>query len=325
MPAQGDAAGGVAAAARGGVRFEDLTTKVMDAASLTSNPPATPAAFHAPSGSPFVAVSFGGGTNSTAMLCGFRERDIVPNLIAFADTGGEMPHTYEHLAVMNEKVREWWGMTIEVVRKLYQGRFEGLEGQCLRHRQLPSLAYGNRSCSMKYKGEPQDRLLKRRMREVGITDAVRAIGFDAGEPWRNKSRTTQLTKSLVAHSWYPLIEWGWAREKCVAAIARHGIPQPGKSSCFFCPSKRLPEILALKKEHPEQFARAMRIEENAETRSNFGKTGLNFGTKWSVMVNADEAQQKLFEWVGDHATPAIPCGCFDGDTGNTQALPQGDR
>ena len=44
-----------------------------------------------------LAVSFGGGTNSTAMLCGFRERGIKPDLIIFADTGAEMPHTYEQI------------------------------------------------------------------------------------------------------------------------------------------------------------------------------------------------------------------------------------
>jgi len=40
-----------------------------------------------------LVVAYGGGLNSTAMLCGFRERGIIPSLILFADTGGEMPET----------------------------------------------------------------------------------------------------------------------------------------------------------------------------------------------------------------------------------------
>ena len=68
-------------------------------------------------------VAYGGGTNSTAMLCGFRERGIRPALILFADTGGELPHTYEHLRVMSDKCQEWFGLPIETVFKTYKGEF----------------------------------------------------------------------------------------------------------------------------------------------------------------------------------------------------------
>jgi 3'-phosphoadenosine 5'-phosphosulfate sulfotransferase (PAPS reductase)/FAD synthetase len=68
-----------------------------------------------------IIVAYGGGTNSTAMLCGFRERDIRPSLILFADTGGELPHTYEHLRVMSDKCQEWFGLPIETVFKTYKG------------------------------------------------------------------------------------------------------------------------------------------------------------------------------------------------------------
>ncbi len=38
-------------------------------------------------------VSFGGGTNSTAMIIGMYLHKIPIDLILFADTGGEQPHT----------------------------------------------------------------------------------------------------------------------------------------------------------------------------------------------------------------------------------------
>lgn len=47
-------------------------------------------------------VSYGAGVNSTAMLCGFAERGIVPDAILFADTGGEKPATYQFLDVMDK-------------------------------------------------------------------------------------------------------------------------------------------------------------------------------------------------------------------------------
>ena len=76
--------------------------------------------------SSLLAVAFGGGTNSTAMLCGFRERGIKPDLILFADTGGELPETYEHVMEMDIQCRIWWGVGIGTVRTMYQGGFEGL-------------------------------------------------------------------------------------------------------------------------------------------------------------------------------------------------------
>ena len=42
-------------------------------------------------------VSFGGGTNSTAMIIGMYRKKIPVDLILFADTGGERPCTYEHV------------------------------------------------------------------------------------------------------------------------------------------------------------------------------------------------------------------------------------
>ena len=47
-------------------------------------------------------VSFGGGTNSAAMLVGLHQHGIPVDLILFADTGAEQPHTYCFIETMNE-------------------------------------------------------------------------------------------------------------------------------------------------------------------------------------------------------------------------------
>ena len=46
-------------------------------------------------------VSFGGGTNSTAMIIGMYQHKIPIDLILFADTGGEQPHTYAFIETFN--------------------------------------------------------------------------------------------------------------------------------------------------------------------------------------------------------------------------------
>ena len=44
---------------------------------------------------------YGGGTDSTAMLVGLWRRKIPVDLILFSDPGGEPPHTYWYLQVMD--------------------------------------------------------------------------------------------------------------------------------------------------------------------------------------------------------------------------------
>lgn len=256
--------------------------------------------------SSLLAVAFGGGTNSTAMLCGFRERGVIPDLILFADTGSEMPETYEHVMEMDTQCRIWWGKGIETVAKLYQGEFEGLEKECLRGGKLPALAYGSRACSMKYKHEPQNRRLKAEMKERGVSVATRAIGFDAMESHRNRPSTDKW-----AVNWYPLMEWGWTRADCIEAIKRHGLTQPGKSSCFFCPAMKRGEILRLKRAKPDLYARALAIESNATTKS-IGRGLGGEKMRWEHVESEDESQSKLWDWLDTHDESPTPCGCYDG-------------
>ncbi len=262
----------------------------------------------------WLAVSFGGGTNSTAMLCGMRERGIRPSLITFADTGAEMPHTYEHVAMMRAQVQTWWGIDLLTVRKLYQGKFEGLEGQCKRHGQMPSLAYGHRSCSVKYKHEPQDRALKPAMKAAGVTHAIKAIGFDAGEGHRVKAEhmaTKPIKSGLYVRHWYPLVEWGWKRDDCAAAIERHGLPQPGKSSCYFCPAMKRREVMKLREEYPEMLARALAIEDAAQSNTTTHRGLGGAKNRWRDWLAMDKAQARLWN---DIEPAHVPCGCYDGSS-----------
>src|SRR5207245_721355 len=102
-------------------------------------------------------VAYGGGTNSTALLVGLAEREQRPDLILFADTGGEKPETYAHLNTMNEWLVTRGFPLITVVHK--SSKYASLEDECLTRKTLPSLAFGWRSCSDKWKQEPQRKFL----------------------------------------------------------------------------------------------------------------------------------------------------------------------
>ncbi len=236
-------------------------------------------------------VNYGAGTNSTAMLVGLNERGERPDVILFADTGGERPETYQH----RDTVSDWCesvGFPRIITVRAPQTVAATLEADCLKRKTLPAIAFGFKTCSQRWKREPCEKW----KRNNGYGDATSLIGIDADETRRAKD---------FPNTRYPLIEWWWGRDDCIDAIARAGLPQPGKSSCFFCPSMKAQEILQLKREHPELLARALAMEANAELTS---VKGLGRSFSWAELVAYDEAQIDMF----GHDSPGIPCECFDG-------------
>lgn len=242
-----------------------------------------------------IVASFGGGVNSTAMLIGMHERGEPVDLILFADTGGEKPHTYAHVLEMSEWLVAHGMPQITTVRgqQPMQIADGSLEGECIRRKALPSIAMGFKTCSQKWKREPCEKYI----REQNASEVIRLYGFDADEPQRAKPYEGNR---------YPLIEWGWGRDECIQAIERAGLKQPRKSACFFCPSSKKPEILLLRRQYPDLARRAVAMEKNAELTS---VKGLGRSFAWGDLYAADDAQAKLFP----DSPIEIDCGCYDGE------------
>ena len=102
-------------------------------------------------------VSYGGGANSTALLIGLHQHRIPVDLILFADTGAEHPHTYAYLEVMDSWLKDHGMPPITRVYKTTRdGKRLTLEDECLQSCSLPSIAYGFKRCSLKHKIGPQE-------------------------------------------------------------------------------------------------------------------------------------------------------------------------
>lgn len=272
-------------------------------------------------------VSYGGGTNSTALLVGLLERGKRPDAITFADTGSEKPHTYAHVATVNDWCLSIGFPGIETLRGDMPQQLidRTLEQECFRLGKLPAKAYGFSSCSDKWKIEPQRRYNKAFAAKHGIelADITRLIGFDADEHSRVERGLAMAHKKPVKEA-YPLYDWGWGREECIEAIARAGLPQPGKSACYFCPSAKKPELLELRERYPDLMARALEMERIALAGEGPAPTttskGLGRSFNWSEwLAQADELaateanfmarQMCLFSSAG---IPEMDCGCYDG-------------
>lgn len=262
-------------------------------------------------------LSYGAGTNSTAILVGARERGIPLDYITFADTGGEKPETYDHIRVVGAWLESNGMPPITVVRgsQPSQIRRGSLEAECNALGTMPSKVYGYGSCSHKWKLDPQNKFNVKIAAELGIplSGITRWIGFDADEPER-MDRAIRLGARQPCAQWFPLVEWGWGRDECVAAIARAGLPQPGKSACWFCPSSKKHEVLWLAKNHPDLFARAVAMEQRAlngdgPAPAPTAVKGLGRNWSWKALAEAAEADLCKFS---DKGLPDTDCGCYDG-------------
>ena len=249
-------------------------------------------------------LAYGGGTNSTALLIEMINRGIYLDFVLFSDTGAERPDTYKHVEHMHNWLKSKGHKGITTLKyHTKDGKLQTLEDDCHRYKRLPSLAYGFKGCSQKYKRAPQEKYLNNNPDAIAYwktgNKIIKILGYDADEPHRAKF--TEDNKYLF---WYPLIDWDFGREECIEIIKKEGIKLPGKSSCFFCPAMKWKEIKKLSTCYPDLFDRAVAIEDNAKGNLSSVK-GLARNHSWKNLIKMEKSQVKLFD---------IPesCDCYDG-------------
>lgn len=240
-------------------------------------------------------VSYGGGVNSTALLIECFNRKERIDLILFADTGGEKPHTYQYITLFSD-----WLVAHNMPEIISVKAVKTLEQRCLDDHCLPSIAYGHPGCADRHKIQPQNKFCNNHepAKEVWKRGEkiIKFIGIDADEEHRAK-----IAEDKKYTYRYPLVEWNFGRGECKNIIQKAGLPLPGKSACFFCPSSKIKEIRALKAHYPELAKRAIAIERNA---INTRVLGLGRGFSWEVILSHDE----LFDFPNP---PEMNCGCYD--------------
>jgi hypothetical protein len=248
-----------------------------------------------------LAVSFGAGVDSTAMLVALKAASLRPDLITFADTGGEKPSTLLHVERMNAVLESWGWPLIDTCRKVPMATtgYHDLYGNCWSNETLPSLAFGMKSCSIKWKQVPQDQFLKgvrrghnksaphpvwRQHLETG-TRVAKLIGYDCGRADVRRSKNLPTSDDDFDY-FYPLQILGWERADCVAAItdALGADMVPIKSACFYCPASKPWELFWLAAFHPELLDAALDLERRALTGRHSRFDEVEFGASWEALV-----------------------------------------
>ncbi len=260
---------------------------------------------HAALGGRLLNVCFGGGVDSTAVLVALHDAGIIPRLITFADTGGEKPETLAHVYAMSRVLQSWGWAPVSIVRRtpLPATGYTDLYGNCLANETLPSLAFGMKSCSIKWKQGPQDQLLK------GVKSGPNAcaphplwveaqatgqhilklIGYDCGPADRRRSGSLSTGSAEFDYA-FPLQLLGWERQDCIKAITQALGPAmvPIKSACFYCPASKAWELFWLAAHHPDLMERALHLERTALTGRHSRLDEAEFGDTWEEMVKGAE-------------------------------------
>ncbi len=220
--------------------------------------------------SPLV-VNLGMGTDSTALLVLLVEayeagnKDARPDLIIFANTGSEKQNTYDFIPVINDYLAKHRFPQVTIVAKVDRGlKHASLHEQCLTLKTMPSLAYGGKSCSLKWKVDEMEHFINRWDPALCAIAAglpvIKAIGYDASPADMKRSKNPGDEKEQF---WYPLRDAGITRPDLIEIIKRSGMPQPGKSACFMCPASKRQEVVFLLGSEPEKLALALKIEAGA--------------------------------------------------------------
>lgn len=219
---------------------------------------------------------FGCGVNSVAGLIKMVQLGIRPKHIVFANTGGwsnlgEKHETYRYKRFFSNWLKSKGFPKIKTV--VYNK--EGLYREMIRLKTLPSIAFGYKTCSIKWKIQASDKYLK----YIGVKDRCKTIFYDWGESHRSNTDYTEEGLRL----WYPLVDLRLDRLDCVKIIIDAGLPLPPKSSCFFCPNMNEWEVHELKQEDNCRLDKALIMEDNAQDRLTTVR-GLGRKKKWSEIL-----------------------------------------
>lgn len=224
-------------------------------------------------------VSYGGGTQSTAMILMALNGEYGlqrPDFGVYADTGGEPEFINEYVRYFIDYVKQKYDfdiyktqsgngllhkLTIEPPRKSKSGNHytssvppyytlsnDGKVGMLMRQ------------CTDDFKISPLNKLINSKLKKNEPYIKWFGISFD------ERSRMRIGTKRVIHY--YPLVENFVRRIESINYVKAQGLKPPLRSSCFFCPFHSDRYWQWLKDFHPVEFARAVDFEKTVQGRRN---------------------------------------------------------
>jgi hypothetical protein len=213
---------------------------------------------------PLQVLSYGGGTQSTAMLLMIGNGSLPkPDLVIHADTGSELPETIEFIKTAKDYCENELGVPFVIVKS----HLGSLHEDYLRLNAIPIIGF--RSCTVKFKIRPQRKYIRN------------IVGNGSGkllaECWLGITTDEERRRAESDVKWcglkYPLLDdYPVSREDCIEMNEKQGW-NVIKSGCFCCPYQGGKTWLELKNNHPELFDISIEMEKNVKSKRNW-RSGL---------------------------------------------------
>jgi|TARA_R100000482_G_scaffold66015_1_gene24514 hypothetical protein len=212
--------------------------------------------------------SSGGGVQSTACLVLAAQGRIPYQTFVFANVGdkAESPDTMRYVEQITKPFAVKHGIKwVEVHKTNRKGEKVDLYEDCMTNEKQIALplhyqngGLGFRCCTTQWKILPIAKWIRH-----NAPGCVLGVGISTDEPHRAKPAKDGdgYTKA------YPLIELNIDRSMCLEIVKEAGLPQPPKSSCWFCPYHTTEAWTHRKRERPELFEKAVKLEETLCKRS----------------------------------------------------------
>lgn len=232
-------------------------------------------------------ISYGGGTQSTAMiLMGLKGKfdiklddgieNIRPDFAVFADTGGEPQFIYDYVQYFVEYCKDRYDFDIYVIKHkmglvhrlldeehknksgkfrvpsappFFTARANGKEGMLMRQ------------CTSDYKIHPITKFINSKLGKKEKYRLWMGISFEE----RTRMKISPIKRRT---NYYPLVDHYIKRMDSVKYVQSLGVRTPQRSSCYFCPYHSDRYWKWLKKEHPSEFSKAVDFERKVQKRVN---------------------------------------------------------
>ena len=252
--------------------------------------------------------SFGGGVQSHAVLVlqaqGKLEKPY--DYFVFANVGedSENPETLAYIENFTKPFCEKHGIKFiqvqkQVGRKKRDQRPDTLLEYVLRNKRSVPLpihmaggAPGRRKCTGTFKIE----IVNKECKRLDFTHVFMGLGISTDEIGRARDTNWHTEKPKIEKKRdYPLIAARMNRKMCLTLIESMGLPEPPKSSCWFCPFRGPGYWIWLRRERPVLFWRAVLLEaiEN-KRRDLMGKDHIYFHPDCVPLLQATAEQLTLF-------------------------------
>lgn len=219
-------------------------------------------------------LSYGGGTQTAAMCVLVAQGKLPkPDYVIAADTGREMPSTWEYANTYMRPLLASVGLELHVAPHtlatvdVWAGNGDLLVPAYTDTGKLPTF------CSDKWKA----RVVHRYARQVlGTgTDLTMWIGFSLDELKRVKGEDGRR---------YPLIDLMLTKADCEHVIEAAGLPLPHKSRCWMCPHQHNAEWREVRSA-PDLWRQAIELDE--EIRANDERGGVYLHPQRVPLAQAD--------------------------------------